>query len=66
MATPIASPCRNLCALDRDRATCTGCGRTIEEVVHWRSMSDAQRAAVMARVQDFAPPFPPPAHHTAP
>lgn len=44
------SPCRNLCALDAARARCTGCGRTIDEIVHWRSMTDGQRAAVMARL----------------
>ncbi|MFC3442419.1 DUF1289 domain-containing protein [Sphingobium rhizovicinum] len=69
MTAPIASPCRNLCCLDRTRKSCTGCGRTIEEIVHWRSMSDADRTAVMARVEDFQPlprpaPFPPPARQT--
>ncbi|MFD1105474.1 DUF1289 domain-containing protein [Sphingobium olei] len=49
------TPCRNLCALDATRRTCTGCGRTIDEIVHWRSMTDAQRAAVMKRVRDFRP-----------
>lgn len=49
------SPCRNLCALDRDRTACTGCGRTIDEIVHWRSMTDAERQMVMARVRDFQP-----------
>jgi len=49
------TPCRNLCALDRERATCMGCGRTIEEIVHWRNMTEAARAAVMKRVQDFQP-----------
>ncbi|MDO7833943.1 DUF1289 domain-containing protein [Sphingobium sp. HBC34] len=53
MDTPLVSPCRNLCALDRARQTCTGCGRTIDEIVHWRSMTDADRAAVMKRVADF-------------
>ncbi|WIW88812.1 DUF1289 domain-containing protein [Sphingobium sp. V4] len=65
------TPCRNLCALDRERKNCTGCGRTIEEIVHWRSMTDAERAAVMARVRDFQPaarpsPFPPPVRRTPP
>ena len=32
-----------------------GCGRTLDEIVHWRSMTDAQRTAVMARVKDFEP-----------
>lgn len=55
MATPIVTPCRNLCALDRDRTHCTGCGRTIEEIGHWSSMGDTDRAAVMRRVRDFQP-----------
>ncbi|MBH2000609.1 MAG: DUF1289 domain-containing protein [Sphingomonadaceae bacterium] len=55
MATPLVSPCRNLCALDRDRTACIGCGRTIDEIVHWRQLTDAQRAAVMTRVRDFRP-----------
>jgi predicted Fe-S protein YdhL (DUF1289 family) len=55
MRAPVVSPCRNLCALDRDRARCTGCDRTIDEIVHWRSMTDADRAAVMTRVQHFQP-----------
>jgi len=49
------SPCRNLCALGPARKSCTGCGRTIEEIVHWRSLTDTQRAAVMERVYDFQP-----------
>lgn len=52
---PIASPCRTLCALDAAGETCTGCGRTIDEIVHWMSMTDADRAAVMKRVRDFQP-----------
>ena len=55
LAAPIESPCRNLCSLDAEHKGCTGCGRTPDEIVHWRSMTDAQRAAVMARVQDFEP-----------
>jgi len=55
MAAPIASPCRNLCSLDAERKGCTGCGRTLDEIVHWRSMTDAERAAVMARVKEFEP-----------
>lgn len=54
MDIPILSPCRNLCALDAARV-CTGCGRTIDEIVHWRSMTDADRATVMKRVADFRP-----------
>ncbi|NWK94761.1 DUF1289 domain-containing protein [Sphingobium lactosutens] len=65
------SPCRNLCALDREGEYCTGCGRTIGEIVHWRELTDAVRATVIARVRDFQPsprssPFPPPARRMPP
>ncbi|KAA9019051.1 MULTISPECIES: DUF1289 domain-containing protein [Sphingobium] len=64
------SPCRNLCSLDQNRRACAGCGRTIEEIVHWRSLGDTQRAAVMKRVRDFQPlrrpSSPPPARHSPP
>ncbi|WP_093020230.1 DUF1289 domain-containing protein [Sphingobium sp. YR768] len=64
------SPCRNLCSLDQNRHYCTGCGRTIEEIVHWRSLGDKQRMAVMLRVRDFQSgqqaSSSPPAHHSPP
>ena len=34
-------------ALDAERKGCTGCGRTLDEIVHWRSMTDAQRLAAI-------------------
>ncbi|MEK7342326.1 MAG: DUF1289 domain-containing protein [Pseudomonadota bacterium] len=49
------TPCRNLCALDGAKRSCTGCGRTIHEIARWSSMTDAERAAVMARVRDWPP-----------
>ncbi|MFZ2997606.1 DUF1289 domain-containing protein [Sphingobium sp.] len=49
------TPCRNQCALDAARAFCTGCGRTTDEIVHWRSIGNDARAAVMARVKDWVP-----------
>jgi predicted Fe-S protein YdhL (DUF1289 family) len=66
METHIASPCRTLCALDAERQRCTGCGRTLGEIARWTGMSEAQRAAVMARVRDFPSPLPPPARPTGP
>lgn len=38
----VASPCRSLCKLDADQF-CTGCGRHIDHIQQWRTMSDAQR-----------------------
>lgn len=44
------TPCRNLCTLDA-RKICVGCGRTVDEIVRWRGMTDAQRRAVMERLE---------------
>lgn len=41
------TPCIKFCILDPDRGLCLGCGRTLEEIGGWFSMSDAERRAVM-------------------
>lgn len=48
MAAPIISPCISICLLDPVSGYCRGCKRTIEEVAGWTSMSEAERARVMA------------------
>ncbi|WP_066701375.1 DUF1289 domain-containing protein [Sphingobium amiense] len=55
MGSPVPSPCRDLCALDAARQTCTGCGRTMDEIARWSGMTDAERTAIMARVRGFRP-----------
>ena len=41
-----ASPCRRECTLD-EHDTCLGCGRTLEEIIGWRDMSDTRREEVL-------------------
>ncbi|HEX6362488.1 MAG TPA: DUF1289 domain-containing protein, partial [Albitalea sp.] len=51
--------------LDPAQGTCRGCGRTLEEIARWGSMSDAERDEVMDRLAatridwyfDFVSPF---------
>jgi predicted Fe-S protein YdhL (DUF1289 family) len=43
----IISPCVNVCAIDTETGLCLGCGRTLDEIARWGSMSDIERAAVM-------------------
>jgi predicted Fe-S protein YdhL (DUF1289 family) len=31
---------------------CSGCGRTLDEIARWGSMSDAQRAEIMQALPD--------------
>jgi hypothetical protein len=46
---PVPSPCINVCVLDAANV-CRGCGRTIDEIAAWSTMSDAERDAVLADI----------------
>lgn len=46
---PATSPCIKVCQIDLDRR-CYGCGRTLDEITAWSSMTLEQRRAVNARV----------------
>jgi len=46
----VPSPCRSLCRLD-EADLCTGCGRSREDIRGWKTMSDAQRLACLARAE---------------
>ena len=44
----VPSPCINVCRMDAGTGWCEGCLRTIDEIVAWGSMSEAERDGVMA------------------
>jgi predicted Fe-S protein YdhL (DUF1289 family) len=44
------TPCAKICTLDAARRRCIGCGRTLDEIASWASISDAERAAIMAEL----------------
>lgn len=46
----VASPCVNICRMDAQRALCTGCLRTIDEIAAWSRLDDAGRRQVLERV----------------
>jgi predicted Fe-S protein YdhL (DUF1289 family) len=46
-----ASPCIGVCQLDGRTQTCVGCGRTIAEIAAWPALEDAERRAILARLQ---------------
>jgi predicted Fe-S protein YdhL (DUF1289 family) len=43
----IRTPCVNVCAVSGLTGLCIGCGRTLDEVAAWASLTDAQREAIM-------------------
>lgn len=44
------SPCNKVCTLDPTGHICIGCRRTVDEIAAWASLSDAQRARIVAEL----------------
>lgn len=51
----IESPCVRVCVMHPEEKICTGCYRTIDEIVGWSKMDQDSRAEVMANLPDRAP-----------
>jgi uncharacterized protein len=43
----IETPCVKICTLDARSGLCLGCGRTIDEISRWASLSVSERSQVM-------------------
>jgi predicted Fe-S protein YdhL (DUF1289 family) len=48
----ISSPCNKACMLDPVSRLCEGCGRSMDEITRWGSLSEAERLAIMARLSE--------------
>ena len=48
----IESPCNKVCTIDVRSGFCTGCARTIDEIARGGTMSDAERARIMAELPE--------------
>ena len=46
----ITSPCTSVCKLDPQTSICVGCRRTIDEIVAWGRMSEADKRRVWQRL----------------
>ena len=44
------TPCTKICTLDAARKRCIGCGRTLDEIARWASMSEDERERIMAEL----------------
>ncbi len=45
-ATPVASPCIDVCRLDA-QGLCVGCRRTMREISEWPNASDERRREIL-------------------
>jgi uncharacterized protein len=43
----IESPCVKICTLDARSGICLGCGRNIDEIARWTTMTAADRTRIM-------------------
>lgn len=44
---PLETPCIDVCEIDAASGLCSGCGRTLDEIANWATMSPGQRRAIM-------------------
>jgi predicted Fe-S protein YdhL (DUF1289 family) len=44
------SPCISVCRIDQPTGWCRGCRRTLDEIRAWKHASDADKAAILARL----------------
>ena len=49
--TAPVSPCLGICLMDPRTRTCRGCLRTIEEIAGWYNASNAEKHAILARLE---------------
>lgn len=45
------SPCVNVCTVDKNTGFCEGCCRTVEEIIHWDSKSEAVKCEMLLRLE---------------
>lgn len=48
--TAIESPCTKVCVVHPARAICLGCGRSLDEIARWTTLTKAERATIMAQL----------------
>lgn len=48
----IASPCINICQMDKASGLCAGCFRSLAEIAAWGGASDAQKRDILAAVAE--------------
>jgi uncharacterized protein len=44
----IETPCMKLCKIDQASQLCSGCLRSIDEIMAWKKMTSVERQSVMA------------------
>jgi predicted Fe-S protein YdhL (DUF1289 family) len=57
VASPVPSPCVNICRIDPYTSLCHGCRRTLDEIAGWSRMADADKRLVWQQLPGREPPI---------
>ncbi len=50
----VSTPCINICRMDELNRFCIGCFRTLDELKRWSGMTEEERLAIMAQLDERA------------
>jgi predicted Fe-S protein YdhL (DUF1289 family) len=56
----VPSPCTGVCRIDSATRLCLGCKRTLEEIADWPMLGNAEKRAVLRRIDARAASAHPP------
>lgn len=45
-----ASPCNDVCEIDRRSGWCKGCGRTLDEIAAWRNAAPDRQRRILSQL----------------
>jgi predicted Fe-S protein YdhL (DUF1289 family) len=48
----ILTPCIKICKIDPTTQSCTGCGRTLQQIKEWRIYTNEQRKLIMDNLKE--------------
>ncbi|MEO8248483.1 MAG: DUF1289 domain-containing protein [Burkholderiales bacterium] len=54
MGSPLPSPCISVCIMDDAQELCTGCLRTIDEIMAWGALSEPAKRAIWQKIEQRA------------
>jgi predicted Fe-S protein YdhL (DUF1289 family) len=46
------SPCVRVCVIEPATSLCAGCGRSLEEIARWSTMTEEERRRIMSELPD--------------
>ena len=55
-ASPVPSPCVQICLIDEYTGICHGCRRTLDEIAAWSRLGDADKRLVWQQLPGREPP----------